>query len=145
MVYSINICEGASLSHFFNTVREKLMKKYLLALATALMLPVSAFAFELGNTGISIDNEVESSWSVDNETYGLTLESGVTMPLWILEANVNADFNIKNWIEDEGDMYQGLDLGVDYNVTDFMKLEVDTGLDTDWEMEDVVFSATVSF
>ena len=121
------------------------MKKYLLALATALMLPVSAFAFELGNSGISIDNEVESSWSVDNETYGLTLESGVTMPLWILEANVNADFNIKNWIEDEGDMYQGLDLGVDYNVTDFMKLEVDTGLDTDWEMEDVIFSATVSF
>ena len=121
------------------------MKKYLLALATALMLPVSAFAFELGSTGISLDNEVETSWSVDNEEYGLTLESGITVPVWILSANVNADFDIKNWIEDEGDMYQGLDIGVDYNVNQWMMLEVDTGMDTDWEMEDVVLSATVKF
>ena len=121
------------------------MKKYLLALATALMLPVSAFSFEIGSTGISLDNEVETSWSVDNEEYGLTLESGITVPVWILSANVNADFDIKNWIEDEGDMYQGLDIGVDYNVNQWMMLEVDTGMDTDWEMEDVVLSATVKF
>ena len=85
MVYNINICEGASLLAVFS--HEGIyMKKYLLALATALMLPVSAFAFEIGSTGISLDNEVETSWSVDNEEYGLTLESGITVPVWILSA-----------------------------------------------------------
>ena len=42
-------------------------------------------------------------------------------------------------------MYQGLDIGVDYSINQWMMLEVDTGMDTDWEMEDVVLSATVKF
>ena len=67
------------------------MNKYLLALVTALMLPLSAVAIEIGNTGISVDNEIEAVWSVDNEDYDLTLESGVTVPVWIMNANINAD------------------------------------------------------
>ena len=76
------------------------MNKYLLALVTALMLPLSAVAIEIGNTGISVDNEIEAVWSVDNEDYDLTLESGVTVPVWIMNANVNADFDIEELIED---------------------------------------------
>ena len=122
------------------------MNKYLLALVTALMLPLSAVAIEIGNTGISVDNEVEAVWSVDNEDYDLTLESGVTVPVWIMSANVNADFDIEALIEDEGaDTYKGLDIGVDYSLTSFLKLEVDTGVDNDWEMEDIKSSATFSF
>lgn len=122
------------------------MNKYLLALVTALMLPLSAVAIEIGNTGISVDNEVEAVWSVDNEDYDLTLESGVTVPVWIMSANVNADFDIEALIEDEGaDTYKGLDIGVDYSLTSFLKLEVDTGVDNDWEMEDIKLSATFSF
>tara|TARA_S200000501_G_scaffold68060_1_gene59687 strand:+ start:366 stop:734 length:369 start_codon:yes stop_codon:yes gene_type:complete len=122
------------------------MNKYLLALVTALMLPLSAVAIEIGNTGISVDNEVEAVWSVDNEDYDLTLESGVTVPVWIMSANVNADFDIEALIEDEGaDTYKGLDIGVDYSLTSFMMLEVDTGVDNDWEMEDIKLSATFSF
>ena len=122
------------------------MNKYLLALVTALMLPISAAAIEIGNTGISLDNEVEAVWSVDNEDYDLTLESGVTVPVWIMNANVNADFDIEALIEDEGaDTYKGLDIGVDYSLTSFLMLEVDTGVDNDWEMEDIKLSATLSF
>tara|TARA_E500000178_G_C16819610_1_gene660871 strand:- start:440 stop:808 length:369 start_codon:yes stop_codon:yes gene_type:complete len=122
------------------------MNKYLLALVTALMLPLSAVAIEIGNTGISVDNEIEAVWSVDNEDYDLTLESGVTVPVWIMSANVNADFDIEALIEDEGaDTYKGLDIGVDYSLTSFLKLEVDTGVDNDWEMEDIKLSATFSF
>lgn len=122
------------------------MNKYLLALVTALMLPLSAVAIEIGNTGISVDNEIEAVWSVDNEDYDLTLESGVTVPVWIMSANVNADFDIEALIEDEGaDTYKGLDIGVDYSLTSFMMLEVDTGVDNDWEMEDIKLSATFSF
>ena len=122
------------------------MNKYLLALVTALMLPISAAAIEIGNTGISLDNEVEAVWSVDNEDYDLTLESGITVPVWILSANVNADFDIEALIEDEGaDTYKGLDIGVDYSLTSFLMLEVDTGVDNDWEMEDIKLSATLSF
>lgn len=122
------------------------MNKYLLALVTALMLPLSAVAIEIGNTGISVDNEIEAVWSVDNEDYDLTLESGVTVPVWIMNANVNADFDIEALIEDEGaDTYKGLDIGIDYSLTSFMMLEVDTGVDNDWEMEDIKLSATFSF
>ena len=122
------------------------MNKYLLALVTALMLPLSAVAIEIGNTGISVDNEIEAVWSVDNEDYDLTLESGITVPVWILSANVNADFDIEALIEDEGaDTYKGLDIGVDYSLTSFLMLEVDTGVDNDWEMEDIKLSATLSF
>tara|TARA_Y100000992_G_C21273909_1_gene498717 strand:- start:5297 stop:5668 length:372 start_codon:yes stop_codon:yes gene_type:complete len=123
------------------------MNKYLLALVTALMLPISAAAIEIGNTGISLDNEVEAVWSVDNEDYDLTLESGITVPVWILSANVNADFDIEALIEDHHntDTYQGLDIGVDYSLTSFLMLEVDTGVDNDWEMEDIKLSATLSF
>ena len=122
------------------------MNKYLLALVTALMLPLSAVAIEIGNTGISVDNEIEAVWSVDNEDYDLTLESGVTVPVWIMNANVNAEFDIEALIEDEGaDTYKGLDIGVDYSLTSFLMLEVDTGVDNDWEMEDIKLSATLSF
>ena len=122
------------------------MNKYLLALVTALMLPLSAVAIEIGNTGISVDNEIEAVWSVDNEDYDLTLESGVTVPVWIMSANVNADFDIEALIKDEGaDTYKGLDIGIDYSLTSFMMLEVDTGVDNDWEMEDIKLSATFSF
>ena len=122
------------------------MNKYLLALVTALLLPLSAVAIEIGNTGISVDNEIEAVWSVDNEDYDLTLESGVTVPVWIMNANVNADFDIEALIEDEGaDTYKGLDIGVDYSLTSFLMLEVDTGVDNDWEMEDIKLSATLSF
>tara|TARA_B000000565_G_C23462738_1_gene252686 strand:- start:66 stop:476 length:411 start_codon:yes stop_codon:yes gene_type:complete len=130
----------------FSNVRENLMKKLLMALVTALMLPLSAVAIEIGNTGISVDNEIEAVWSVDNEDYDLTLESGVTVPVWIMSANVNADFDIEALIEDEGaDTYKGLDIGIDYSLTSFMMLEVDTGVDNDWEMEDIKLSATFSF
>ena len=122
------------------------MNKYLFALVTALMLPLSAVAIEIGNTGISVDNEIEAVWSVDNEDYDLTLESGVTVPVWIMSANINADFDIEALIEDEGaDTYKGLDIGIDYSLTSFMMLEVDTGVDNDWEMEDIKLSATFSF
>ena len=122
------------------------MNKFLLALVAALMLPLSAVAIEIGNTGVSVDNEVEAVWSIDNEDYDLTLESGVTVPVWIMSANVNADFDIEALIKDEGaDTYKGLDIGVDYSLTSFMMLEVDTGVDNDWEMEDIKLSATFSF
>ena len=123
------------------------MNKYLLALVTALMLPLSAVAIEIGNTGISVDNEIEAVWSVDNEDYDLTLESGVTVPVWIMSANINADFDIEALIEDHHntDTYKGLDISVDYNLTSFLMLELDTGIDNDWEREDIKLSATFSF
>ena len=123
------------------------MNKYLLALVTALMLPLSAVAIEIGNTGISVDNEIEAVWSVDNEDYDLTLESGITVPVWIMSANINADFDIEALIEDHHntDTYKGLDIGVDYNLTSFLMLELDTGIDNDWEREDIKLSATFSF
>ncbi len=123
------------------------MKKLLLAMVTALLLPMSVAAIELGSTGITLDNSVEATWSIDNEDYDLTLESGVTVPVWIMSANINADFDIEALIEDHHntDTYKGLDIGVDYSLTSFLMLELDTGIDNDWEREDIKLSATFSF
>jgi hypothetical protein len=121
------------------------MKKYILALAIAMGFTLPAYAWDLGN-GISLDTEIEAAHNIDKDTTSLTMESGMTVPIWILSANVNADFDIKALgSSSTSDLYQGLDLGLDYNVASGVKLELDTGIDTDWAREDITLSMTVSF
>tara|TARA_B100000902_G_scaffold270347_1_gene256195 strand:- start:2570 stop:2980 length:411 start_codon:yes stop_codon:yes gene_type:complete len=130
----------------FSNVRENLMKKLLLAMVTALLLPMSVAAIELGSTGITLNNSVEATWSIDNEDYDLTAESGITVPVWVMSASVDADWDLEAMIKDEGgDLYKGIDIGLDYSLTSFLMLELDTGINNDWEREDIKLSATVSF
>ena len=122
------------------------MKKLLLAMVTALLLPMSVAAIELGSTGITLNNSVEATWSIDNEDYDLTAESGITVPVWVMSASVDADWDLEAMIKDEGgDLYKGIDIGLDYSLTSFLMLELDTGINNDWEREDIKLSATVSF
>ena len=121
------------------------MKKYFLALVTALAFAYPAGAWDLGN-GISIDNKLEAALNIDKDTTSLTMESGITVPVWILSANVNADWDLKALgSSSTADLYKGLDIGLDYAVGDGVLLELDTGLDTDWNREDITLSMTLSF
>ena len=43
------------------------------------------------------------------------------------------------------DLYQGLDIGLDYAVGSNVLLELDTGMDTDWAREDITLSMTLTF
>lgn len=121
------------------------MKKKILAFLAALAFAVPASAWELGN-GISLDNELEAKYAMDAETTSITLESGISVPVWILSANVNADFDLTNLGSNaKGDVYQGIDIGIDYSVSEHMVLEVDSGIDTNGDREDIVVSMTLSF
>ena len=121
------------------------MKKIILAMALAMGLALPAAAWDLGN-GISIDNSIEAALNIDKDTTALTMESGITVPVWILSANVNADFDLKSLgSASTADLYKGLDIGLDYAVGNGVLLELDTGLDTDWAREDITLSMTLSF
>ena len=114
------------------------MKKYLLILATTLGFAYPAGAWDFGN-------EVEAKYNVDQKTTTITLESGVTQSLSDnVVFNVNADFNLKE-INNTSGLYQGLDIGVDYNIADNVMFEIDTGIDTDWKREDISVSMTWNF
>ena len=121
------------------------MKKDLLtalaALGLSLGIASNAHAFELGSTGISLPQQMEASYNVDDESTSLTFESGISYSMWGITANANADFDV---IETE---YMGLDFGLDYSHSAIPQVlfEIDTGLDTDQNMEDVVLSVTLSF
>ena len=121
------------------------MKKILLAMVIAMGFILPAHAWDLGN-GVSIDNKLEAAMNLDKDTSTLTMESGITIPMWVLSANVNADFNLEALgSSSTADLYQGLDIGLDYNVGNGVLLELDTGLDTDWAREDITLSMTLSF
>ena len=126
-------------------LKEILMKKLILAMAIAMGFALPASAWDLGN-GISIDNSIEAALNIDKDTTALTMESGITVPIWVLNANVNADFDLKSLGNaSNADLYQGLDIGLDYAVGSNVLLELDTGMDTDWAREDITLSMTLSF
>ena len=102
-------------------------------------------AFELGNSGLSLDNEIETKYNMDSEETTMSLESGMSYSYLALTASIDADFDIKNFINSEGNTYQGIDLGVDYTVNDWAVVAADTGLDMDNEVEPIVLSITFSF
>ena len=121
------------------------MKKLILAMVVAMGFVLPASAWDLGN-GISIDNSIEAGLNIDKDTSTLTMESGMTVPIWILSANVNADFDLEALgSSSTADLYKGLDIGLDYNVASGVLLELDTGMDTDWAREDITLSMTLSF
>ena len=121
------------------------MKKLILAMVVAMGFALPASAWDLGN-GISIDNSIEAALNIDKDTTALTMESGITVPIWVLNANVNADFDLKSLGNaSTADLYQGLDIGLDYAVGSNVLLELDTGMDTDWAREDVTLSMTLTF
>jgi len=121
------------------------MKKYLLALVATLGFAGSAAAWDLGG-GLSIDSSMEAAYNIDTASTTLTMESGMTIPLLWMSANVNADFDLTSFgSSSSADLYQGIDIGVDYVVADNLMLEMDTGIDTNGDRENIVVSMTLSW
>tara|TARA_A100001011_G_scaffold391708_2_gene477742 strand:- start:1306 stop:1671 length:366 start_codon:yes stop_codon:yes gene_type:complete len=121
------------------------MKKYILTIALALAFAYPAGAWDLGN-GISIDNEIEAKYNLDTPATTLTMQSGVTLPMLGMDWTVDADFDLNALgSSSTADLYKGLDIGVDYDISNNLVLELDTGMDTDWAREDINLSMTLSF
>tara|TARA_B100000287_G_scaffold152259_2_gene143934 strand:- start:2750 stop:3112 length:363 start_codon:yes stop_codon:yes gene_type:complete len=120
------------------------MRSFILALAAAIVFALPAHAIDLGN-GISLDNEIKAKYNVDTETSDLTAQTGVTVGVWVLDMSVDADFDLLSISDDSKDLYQGIDIGVDWRLHDSLVIELDTGINTDWERENISLSATLSF
>jgi len=121
------------------------MKKYFLALATAIVFAFPAGAWDIGN-GISLDNELKATHNLDTPATTITAQSGITVPLMMMDLTVDADFDLTALgSSSTSDLYQGIDIGLDYDVSDSLVLEMNTGIDTNWAREDITLSMTLSF
>ncbi len=89
---------------------------------------------------------MEAAYNIDTASTTLSMESGMTIPLLWMSANVNADFDLTSFgSSSSADLYQGIDIGVDYVVADNLMLEMDTGIDTNGDRENIVVSMTLSW
>ena len=109
------------------------MKKFLFIL---LLLPLSATADVFGFQG-SLDGE----YNLDTEDSTLTAEVSRTFSIYGFSVAGDVDFDL---IDLE---YDGLDLKAEYDILDAnsTSIYVSSGLDTDWEMEDVKVGFEVKF
>ena len=121
------------------------MKKYFLTLLFVCASCYPVAAWELSN-GISLDNSIKAQYNVDTTTTAVTMESGVTVPVSFLDLSVDADFDLTELsFSDNSDVYQGIDIGLAVSATSNIVLELNTGIDTDWNREDLIASMTWSF
>ena len=121
------------------------MKKYFIALLTIAASCSPVAAWELSN-GISLDNSIKAQYNVDTTITSLTMESGITVPVSIVDLSVDADFNLAELsFSDNSDVYQGRGIGLAVSAASNIVLELNTGIDTDWDREDLVASVTWSF
>tara|TARA_B100000287_G_C20540306_1_gene744362 strand:- start:680 stop:1039 length:360 start_codon:yes stop_codon:yes gene_type:complete len=119
------------------------MKKFILATVAALFFALPAQAIDLGF--MSLDNQVKAGYNVDTEVSSLTAQTGVTVPIWIMSASIDADMDLLAFGDSSKEMYQGIDIGLDLPLHDMLVLELDTGIDTDWNRENISLTATLSF
>ncbi len=121
------------------------MKKLILAVAIAMGISLPAYAWDLGN-GMSIDNSMTASYNVDTPATTLVAESGMTVPLLMMDLTVDSDWDLTALgSSSSADFWKGIDIGLDYDISHSVVLELNTGIDTNWNREDVTLSMTLSF
>ena len=110
------------------------MNKLLLVLVV--LLPFSAQAGILG-----LDNTIKGEYNTDTSASTLTGEIGKTIGLYGFSITGDVDFDIKEF------EYTGMDFKAEYDILDANSTSVyiSSGLDTDWEMEDIVVGVEVKF
>ena len=100
------------------------------------MLPLTVNAGILG-----FDSEVNGNYNTDTSASTLTAQIGKTMGLYGFSVTGDVDFDLKE-LE-----YTGMDFKAEYDFLemDNVSIHVSSGLDTSWEMEDIVIGFTLQF
>ena len=97
------------------------------------ILPFTASAGMLG-----LDSTIEGTYNLETNKDTLTGEIGKTIEAYGLSITSDVDFDI---LEFE---YSGLDFKSAYNIGAF-EVYAKSGLNTDWEMEDIVIGFSAKF
>ena len=63
----------------------------------------------------------------------------------MLSPSIDADMDLLAIGNSSKEMYQGIDIGLDLQLHEMLLLELDTGIDTDWNRENISLSATLKF
>ena len=110
------------------------MKRLLVILLLA--IPFTAKAGILG-----LDNEIKGEYNTDTSASTLTGEIGKTIGLYGFSITGDVDFDIKEF------EYTGMDFKAEYDVLQLnnASIYVSSGLDTDWEMEDITLGMSIKF
>lgn len=117
------------------------MKNLMITVAALIALAAPAAAFELGATGVNVDNTVELSYDFETETRGATWDVNVNYAFGEnILAYAETDFNLEDF------EYTGLDVGVIYQ-TPIEALTVDTyaTFDDEWTNTNLVVAVTAKF
>ena len=111
-----------------------MFKKILLPLLLA--LPFTAQAGLLG-----LDSQVKGDYNIETNKSTLTLQVGKTIGLYGLSVTGDIDFNVIDFA------YDGMDFKAEYDVLELnsTSLYVSSGLNTNWEMEDIVVGFEFNF
>tara|TARA_R100000781_G_scaffold33693_1_gene24433 strand:+ start:813 stop:1148 length:336 start_codon:yes stop_codon:yes gene_type:complete len=111
-----------------------MFKKILLPLLLA--LPFTAQAGLLG-----LDSQVKGDYNIETNKSTLTSQVGKTIGLYGLSVTGDIDFNVIDFA------YDGMDFKAEYDVLELnsTSLYVSSGLNTNWEMEDIVVGFEFNF
>ncbi len=111
-----------------------MFKKILLPLLLA--LPFTAQAGLLG-----LDSQIKGDYNIETNKSTLTSQVGKTIGLYGLSVTGDIDFNVMDFA------YDGMDFKAEYDVLELnsTSLYVSSGLNTNWEMEDIVVGFEFNF
>ena len=103
------------------------MKKYLLTVL--LILPFTAAQAGL----LGLDSQIKGEYNIDTDTSTLTSQIGKTIGMYGLSVTGDVDFDVMEFA------YDGVDVKAEYDVLQLnnASVYVSSGLDTNWEMEDI--------
>ena len=111
------------------------MKKYLLTVL--LILPFTAAQAGL----LGLDSQIKGEYNIDTDTSTLTSQIGKTIGMYGLSVTGDVDFDVMEFA------YDGVDVKAEYDVLQLnnASVYVSSGLDTNWEMEDIKIGLEINF
>ena len=111
-----------------------MIKKFLLSIL--IILPFTAHAGLLG-----LGSQIKGEYNIDTDTSTLTSQIGKTIGMYGLSVTGDVDFDVMEFA------YDGVDVKAEYDVLQLnnASVYVSSGLDTNWEMEDIKIGLEINF
>ncbi len=88
-----------------------------------------------------LDSQIKGEYNLDTDTTTLTSQIGKTIGMYGLSVTGDVDFDVMEFA------YDGVDVKAEYDVLQLnnASVYVSSGLDTNWEMEDIKIGLEINF
>ena len=107
-----------------------------LLLPLLILLPFTAQAGLLG-----LDSQVKGEYNIDSDSSTITSQVGKTIGLYGFSITADVDFDVMEF------SYDGMDFKAEYDLLEMnnTSMYISSGLDTNWEREDIILGLEVKF